>query len=366
MTVICAPAPALGVDLTEQVTTILTDTTLIRAHRQLQRKAAVIVAWYVASYAAVLAAPNVPVGVAACVSLAFAFAAVGFNIQHDANHNALFFTNGRKKLSGPNRLAGLSLNMIGGDADRWLAGHVRRHHSAPNVAGRDDDIDLAPFGRLAPTQPWRPWYRYQHLYLWPLYSVTAVAIFVTDVTATISELVRVRRDRADSGPGATAGFGVLARMLAAKTAFLTVMVGVPLAFHTPAAVVGGAALVAAVAGMLLGVVFQLAHTVEQAEFRDVGDPPGGRWHEWQIRSTVDFCHGTGPAHRALTWMIGGLNYQVEHHLFPSVPHTAYPELVGAVADTCQRHGLDHHVQPTLRTALRSHHRHLREMGRRPA
>ena len=83
------------------------------------------------------------------------------------------------------------------------------------------------------------------------------------------------------------------------------------------------------AGLLLGVVFQLAHAVEQAEFRTSDELPAVGWHEWQVRSTVDFCHGRGPVARMVTWYTGGLNYQTEHHLFPSMPRPSLRRPVSA-------------------------------------
>ncbi len=354
------PAPSFGVALAERAAQVLTPAVLAVAHRRLQRKAGVVSVWMVLSYAAVLTASSVPTGVAACTSLALAMTAVGFNIGHDANHNALFATGGKRRLSSANRLAGLAMNAIGADAGRWQSGHVRRHHSAPNVARRDDDIDLAPFARLAPSQQHRSWHRFQHLYLWPLYTVTAAAVFITDVTATIGECVR--GDDRGQHPSAR----TVATMAVSKLLFLVVMVGIPALVHTPISVALGVVGTAALAGLLLGVVFQLAHTVEGAAFRDVDDESADRWHEWQVRATADFCHGRGAIARAVTWFTGGLNHQVEHHLFPAVPHTAYPALVPAVASLCADHGLVHRVQPTLRAALVSHHRHLRTMGRTPA
>jgi linoleoyl-CoA desaturase len=87
-----------------------------------------------------------------------------------------------------------------------------------------------------------------------------------------------------------------------------------------------------------------------------------RWHEWQVLTAVDFCHGTGVAACVVTWLFGGLNYQTEHHLFPGLPHTAYPHIAATVAATCADHGIRHQVHPTLRHALRAHYRHVRAMG----
>jgi linoleoyl-CoA desaturase len=148
-----------------------------------------------------------------------------------------------------------------------------------------------------------------------------------------------------------------------KTAFVGAMVVVPLLLHPWWIVVLGITLTLGVAGLLLGVVFQLAHAVEQAEFRSPDDPIEMGWHEWQVRSTVDFCHDRGLVSRLVTWYTGGLNHQTEHHLFPRVPHTAYPDIVPVVREVCARFALPHRVQPTLRQALGSHYRHLRSLGR---
>jgi linoleoyl-CoA desaturase len=79
----------------------------------------------------------------------------------------------------------------------------------------------------------------------------------------------------------------------------------------------------------------------------------------QFETTVDFC----PRNKALTWLLGGLNYQIEHHLFPRLPHTLYPSIAPIVERNCLRHGVRYTVQPSLRAALGSHVRHLRELGR---
>jgi linoleoyl-CoA desaturase len=151
-------------------------------------------------------------------------------------------------------------------------------------------------------------------------------------------------------------------LLGTKAAFVFAMVVVPLLLH-PWWIVGlGIALTLAISGLLLGVVFQLAHAVEQADFRRSDERPDCTWHEWQVRSTVDFCPGRGPVARMVTWYTGGLNYQTEHHLFPRVPHTAYPDIAAVVRAVCAEHDIPHQVQCTLREAVGSHYRHLRRLG----
>jgi linoleoyl-CoA desaturase len=346
-----------GVAMNAAVEQRLDEPTLHRAHRRLQRKALVIGAWYIGSYVLLLLAGSWWLGILACTSLAVSMAGVGFNIQHDANHNALFATRGAKRLSIANRAVGWSMYAVGASASQWIKGHVNVHHSATNIVGKDDDIALAPFGRLAPQQHRYPWHRFQHLYLWALYCFTAVAIIVADVIGVVSQ--SVSGDRLGKRPTA----GDYTVLLTTKAAFVFAMVVVPLLLHPWWIVLLGISLTLAIAGLLLGVVFQLAHAVEKAEFRSADDPSEVCWHEWQVRSTVDFCHGRGPIARMVTWYIGGLNYQTEHHLFPRVPHTAYPQMLPVVQQVCDDFAVPHRVEPTLRGAIGSHYRHLRRLGR---
>jgi linoleoyl-CoA desaturase len=120
-----------------------------------------------------------------------------------------------------------------------------------------------------------------------------------------------------------------------------------------------------VEGLVLSVVFQLAHCVEEADF-PLPRPDTGRmdtgWAAHQVQTTVDFA----PRNRLLTWYAGGLNYQIEHHLFPQVCHVHYPALAPLVEQTCRQFGLRYAVHPTLRAAVGSHFRWLRRMGRAPA
>jgi linoleoyl-CoA desaturase len=351
------PRSGFSVQLADQVDACLDASSLERAYRRLHRKGAVVALWYLASYGLIVFADGWALGAFACLSLALAMAGVGFNIQHDANHNAFFPTGGTKRLTPANRAAGWSIHAIGASAQRWIDGHVLVHHASPNVVGRDYDIELNPFARLAPAQTRRRWHRVQHLYLWPIYGFTAISIIVADVVGTVVE--SFTGDRHGRKPTAR-DYTVL---VATKTVFIAAMLGVPLLFHPWWVVALGASAVLSITGLLLGIVFQLAHAVTEAEFCDVASRPEGGWHEWQVRTSVDFCHGDGPGARALTWYIGGLNYQTEHHLFPRLPHTAYPVVAPVVEATCAAYAVPYHVQPNLWVALRSHYRHVRELGR---
>lgn len=133
---------------------------------KLHRKAMFIIAWVTCSYLTLLLLPHGPMQIGLCgASLVLAMAAMQFNVMHDGNHNA-FSDNSRV-----NKMAGFSLDVAGGYSEHWQKKHNVTHHGYTNIDGHDDDIDQPPFARFSATQPWLPWYKWQHLYLWPVYGL---------------------------------------------------------------------------------------------------------------------------------------------------------------------------------------------------
>lgn len=282
--------------------------------------------------------------------LGIAMAAIGFNIMHDGGHQAY------SERRWVNRLMALALDLVGGSSYIWQWKHARFHHTWVNVAGHDSDIDLGVLGRLSPQQPRRPWHRWQHLYLWPLYGVTAIrwhlyGDFRDMATGTVGERPFDRPKGWD-----------LAGFVLGKLVFFTLAFGLPLFFHSPGTVLLFYALVSAVAGVLLALVFQMAHVVEEAAF-PLPDASGRQmetpWAIHQLQTTVDFARGN----RVLGWLIGGLNFQVEHHLFPRISHVHYPLVARVVKDTCREFGVTYREHRTFGAGIASHYRLLRRLGR---
>jgi linoleoyl-CoA desaturase len=146
--------------------------------------------------------------------------------------------------------------------------------------------------------------------------------------------------------------------------FFSLAFALPLALHPVTCVLELYALAAATLGLVLGVVFQLAHCTGHAQFRQVTAAasllPRG-WAEHQVESTVDFARGN----RLLGWYVGGLNLQIEHHLFPRVCHVHYAALAPIVEDACRRHGVRYTCHRSLLAALAEHVRWLGRLGRSP-
>lgn len=317
-------------------------------------KAAFMLTWWAASYAyLMLGASNGWQMLLGSVSLALAMGGIGFAIQHDANHGAL----GRRA-----RLLGYSLDMIGASSYLWRERHNHAHHTYTNVVDKDGDIEQLPLARFAPDQPWSPWHRYQHIYMFVLYGFYAPrAVLWGDFDA-------LRLGARAHVPVARPHGRDLAAFITGKAVFLGWMFAVPLAFHPWWQVLIAAFTTLWILGILLAVVFQMAHCVEEAGFTSVqrlqasAERDGPReWTRHQVETTVDFARSS----RLLAWYLGGLNFQVEHHLLPGVCHVHYRRLSPMVEALCARHGMRHLSQPTLWGSLRSHARWLRAMGQRP-
>ena len=149
--------------------------------------------------------------------------------------------------------------------------------------------------------------------------------------------------------------------IAGKLVFLSLAFAIPLALHSAWAVAAAYVVMASTTGIVLAVVFQLAHCVEQAHFplaSDTGrlDTP---WAVHQAETSVDFARHS----RAACWLLGGLNFQIEHHLFSRICHVNYPAIAPLVEQTCREFGVAYHYNPTFAAAFRSHYRWLRALGR---
>ncbi|WP_244924015.1 fatty acid desaturase family protein [Enhygromyxa salina] len=312
-------------------------------------KTAIIFAWLFASYAGLLALGGSWVAVVVFgLSCGLATAGLGMAVQHDGGHLAY------SEHRGVNRAAATVLDLLGASSYVWRVKHGVIHHTYTNIEGVDDDLDAAPFARMAPGQPHRRLHRFQHLYMWPLYGLLTAKWFLFDDFSNLARGRlgdhRIRRPR-----GAD-----LAIFIAGKLAHFTWALLIPiLVFGLGKGLVFYAALSIA-CGVTLSVVFQLAHCVEEAQFPTVAEAQAHTrdFAAHQLATTVDFARDN----KLLSWYVGGLNFQAVHHLFPRVSHLHYPALAKIVEQTAAEFGVRYRATAKLWTALRSHYRWLRRMG----
>jgi len=346
---------AFHAELRERVRRLLADPVRRRrAQRAMYAKSAVMVAWAAASWVLlVLVVDTWWQAAAAAVSLGLALAGIGFNITHDANHGSY---SPHPRL---NRAMSWSMDLMGASSYVWRTKHNVVHHTYTNIAGADSDIDSMPFARFAPEQPRRSLHRYQHIYVWALYGLFAIKWH------TMGDFGYLRAGAIGGTPVRWPRGRQLAGFWAGKALFATWAVVIPLLLHPAWQVAAGFAAVSFVLAATLAVTFQLAHCLEEADFPSaerMAEDGRAEWARHQVETTVDFA----PRSRLMTWYLGGLNFQIEHHLFSRVLHTHYPAMAGIVRQVCERHGVRYQAHPTVGSALASHARWLRRMGHEPS
>ncbi len=313
-------------------------------------KTALVFCWFASSYGLlVFSAGTWWPAMLLAMSLALSVAGVGFCIMHDGGHH------GYSDRRWVNKIMAMTLDLIGGSSYIWARKHNTLHHSFSNITGHDDDIDMGVLGRLSPHQKRLKFHRLQHFYLWFLYGFLPIKWHVFDdfhnvITGRIGEH-RIARPK---------GWD-LVTLIGGKAVFFSLALVIPSLLHPVWVVLVFYFAITYLQGVILGVVFQLAHCVEEATFPLPREDTGrmeSTFAAHQIETTVDFARGN----RVLSWLLGGLNFQIEHHLFPQVCHVHYAALAPLVEKTCAEFGLRYRAHESFRAGLASHFRWLRRMG----
>lgn len=315
-------------------------------------KALAILALFVASYVSLVFGSTQWWAVAlSAFGLANGFVLIGFNIMHDGGHEAF------SRHRWLNTASGLAIDLVGGSQWLWRLKHGHFHHTYTNLEGLDDDLDTNGILRLHREQPWRPWHRLQAYYALPLYSLLTVHWFISDFFEFFGRKIGQHEVRAPTRKDTVV-------FLLFKANFVLFAFVVPLLLHPWYAVLGIYLGVMMFSGMLMSLVFQLAHVVDGVE-APIPDAESGKveneWMQHQLATTTDFA----PKNRFLNWYLGGLNHQTVHHLFPRISHLRYAELAPVIAEWCRQQGLSYRSYPTFFAAVRAHFRQLALLGRGP-
>jgi linoleoyl-CoA desaturase len=285
-----------------------------------------------------------------CALLGYTFACIGFSIMHDANHGSY------STKPWVNDLLGLSLNALGASSFFWKQKHNIIHHTYTNVDGIDDDIAKSPIIRQCESQKWVPAHRVQHLYLLPVYSLSTLFwVFIMDFTKYFSRKIYT-----------TAAWDMNLKnhliFWATKVSFFTFYIILPIMVWGFGPWLIGFLVLHVVMGLTLSLVFQLAHVVENTEFENIALDETKHvetaWAEHQLKTTSNFAMGN----KVISWFVGGLNYQVEHHLFPKVSHVHYPALSIIVMEKCKEYNLPYNKYDTMTAALASHFKVMKMLG----
>lgn len=278
---------------------------------------------------------------------------VGCSIMHDGNHGS-YSTN--KTL---NKLLGKVIILVGGYHVTWKIQHNILHHTYTNIEGLDHDIDAGAVLRFSPNSKWYSMHRFQHIYAWFLYGL------LTLQWATIKDFKQIynyhkldllKKERKTLN---RAMFEVAIYKIFYYAAIIVVPIfvtGMP--WHW---VVIGFVLMHFVAGLALSAIFQLAHVMEECDFPNPNDDRKmkNNWAVHQLLTTANFS----PKSKVLAWFIGGLNRQIEHHLFPHICHIHYKNIAPLVKETAEEYNLPYMEQETFVSALIHHGKMLKMLGK---
>lgn len=284
-----------------------------------------------------------------CVMLGGLTAAIGFNVMHDGSHGS-FSTN-----KTVNKMAAVSMNFLGASSIMWSIKHNILHHTYTNVDGIDDDIEAKPFLRLCENQKRYKMHKFQHYYVWFLYTLLHIIwIFKTDYDKYFASKI-------GPVPIRKLTFREHLGFWAAKIGYAIGMIVIPIMVVGFVKWLVGFLIITMTAGFILSIVFQLAHTVEHTSFPMPELATNRIENEWaihQVNTTANFA----TKNKLISWLVGGLNFQIEHHLFPRISHVHYPAISKIIKQTCAEFGLNYVEFPKMRHAIASHVSYLKQLG----
>lgn len=281
--------------------------------------------------------------------LGFVMASIGFNVMHDACHGSY------SSKKWVNNLLGLSLNCLGGNAFLWKIKHNIVHHTYTNVDGIDDDIAKFPVIRQCHSQPLIKMHRYQHVYSVLVYALSSFLwVFVMDFVKYFGKKVYTT-------PISKIKLKEHFVFWGSKVLYIFFYIALPIYAVGVLPWLAGFTVMHLVMGLTLAMVFQLAHVVEDTHFEDASHTQKieEEWAIHQVRSTANFAM----QNKIISWIVGGLNYQIEHHLFPRVSHIHYPAISKLVRETCMQYNIRYVHYSSMSAAVASHFRFMRLLGR---
>jgi linoleoyl-CoA desaturase len=319
---------------------------------KLYLKAAILIPAAIAIYIYILSGNySWPAGILLAALFGFTLVCIAFNIMHDACHGSY---SGKKWV---NEFMGLSMNALGANAFIWKIKHNIIHHTYTNIDGLDDDIAHSPALRQCTTQKWVPIHRFQFLYMFPLYAISTLTwvfggdfykYFSRKIHSTTINKIDVRQHFL---------------FWCSKLLYVFFYIAVPIYFLGWQPWLVGFLIVHGVMGLVLTIVFQLAHVVEKTSFENAAEDRKIIESEWaihEVKTTANFAI----QNKVISWIVGGLNFQIEHHLFPQVSHIHYPAISKIVRHQCMQFDLPYNYYPTMTGAIYSHIRLMKTMGRK--
>jgi linoleoyl-CoA desaturase len=287
------------------------------------------------------------------VIMGVGMAGVGFSIMHDANHGSY------SKNQKVNKALSFTMYLLGGSPLNWQIQHNVLHHTFTNITGKDEDID-APIWllRFSPHSPHYKIQKYQHLYAWFFYSLITIMWSITKDFQQLSRYEEMGLLKTKN----TSFNKEIGKLIFAKIMYYSIFVVAPLLLVDASwwVILIGYVSMHLVCGVIISVVFQLAHVVPEMNF-PMPDEKGNMEDDWaihQLKTTANFAR----ENKILSWFVGGLNHQIEHHLFPMICHIHYNEISKIVKETAKEFNVMYLEIPSFRQAVKLHAKELKMLG----
>jgi linoleoyl-CoA desaturase len=293
--------------------------------------------------------------IAMVIIMSIGLSGIGLSVMHDANHGAY------SNKGWLNDFIGYSLNLVGANAFNWKMQHNVLHHTYTNVHEEDEDISPRGVLRLTPHSKWKYIHKFQHLYAWFLYGLMTITWMV------VKDFARLRKYQ-KNGLAQKHKANIIREwviLFATKLVYVGYIFIIPVVFTTLPwwQILLGILVMHYIAGFMLAIIFQPAHVIEGNEFPlpDDNNALENNWAIHQLLTTTNF----GNKSRWFSWYVGGLNFQIEHHLFPNVCHVHYRKISEIVKETATEFGLPYKSAKTFLGALMGHARLLKQLGKKP-
>jgi linoleoyl-CoA desaturase len=285
------------------------------------------------------------------IIIGFFTAFIGLNISHDAIHGSL------SRYKGVNKILGYTFNIIGANAYLWGIMHNIVHHTYTNIEGHDEDIESVPLLRMSPHQKLWKIHRYQYWYAFLFYGFGSLSwVFIKDYVKFFKKKIG-NYDNKKHPPIE------YFNLFFFKAVYYTIFLVLPMILINALwwQILLGFFALHFCEGITMAVIFMLAHVVEETNF-PLPNEQGNIDNSWavhQLYTTADF----GRENNILNFLCGGLNFQIEHHLYPRICHVHYKPISNIVKTTAEEYNLRYNANPTFAGAIRSHIRLLKKLGK---
>lgn len=280
-------------------------------------------------------------------------AGVGMGVMHDGNHGSF------SKFEFLNNLAGYSMFLLAGNVITWKIQHNMLHHTFTNVHGKDEDVDTGGLIRLHPEQRWKPIHRLQPLYAPILYGLLTLNWLL------IKDFVQLHRYYREGmlQRAHTTYRKELIILIVSKIINYFIFIVVPFLVIDRQwyEILGGMLLMHFTAGVTLSFIFQMAHVMPHVEQISDISKKNKVWSVHQLQTTANFSRNNP----LITWYLGGLNYQIEHHLFPHISHIHYPKISEIVKQTAEEFNIKYQEYSRFGEAIIEHFKYLIWLSKKP-